>query len=645
MDEKFLPSPMPTYRGYIYERYTPSAYSSSMSIYEELVHIREYLNQVINHLNGTIGYVDANIKSLHEQMDWVIKELERFEAHITNVTLPDNIAKILNEWYENGRLADIINQQVFNMKPDKSGYFDDRVIASFVDDDGSNRFYTVTKPVFDEQQVKATLGVITSFVGTEDYMTKERLTELQTQGFEIVSHSKTHSPTIFRDNLPNVPVSSINEEYRDSQNWLKNNNFEGWDTIVYPFGNFGVASGKYKGLARQFYRLAINSTGGSNNTPNDDMYISRIFLNFNEDFETTLKPKIDDAIAKRQWIIFGMHSGFPGEINAEYVRQVILYLKTKSVQILPVRKALAVKENVLSYGDYESASRGRFFLGRNGKIVGGDDVGKLEIKEGLGTVNPLSKDITLYPEYKLTMEQVRNTDDTMTTEGGTVTTYRGGLHFSYQEFVSAMTSRKFIRKYDSVENKWLTWEEVVKKKDQSWNVVTGIYSGEMDDLIGMYPVNRTTVTQISTTKDTLTGEGGLMVTHRGGSNFSRQTFMSIGKNRIFNRVFLDASGKWDTWIESANKVDVGSKYNKGAYTGTMDDPITSYEKYKLNVTQITSAKDNITNSGGVLETFYGDLNFSYQRFNPINDSGIYVRRWKEDSGTPQWTTWKKATLS
>lgn len=108
-----LPNGVNTIENSNYRRYAPSAYDSSMSVYEELVMIREYLNKVIDNLNETIGYVDDNIKSMKIQIELLIKEIERFEGHVTDTLLPENLAKILDEWYDSGKLGKIINMELF----------------------------------------------------------------------------------------------------------------------------------------------------------------------------------------------------------------------------------------------------------------------------------------------------------------------------------------------------------------------------------------------------------------------------------------------------------------------------------------------------------------------------------------------------
>lgn len=95
-----------------YRRYLPSAYDSSMSIYEELTIIHEYLNQLIVSQNELIGYVDENLKIMYENIKQMMEEIERFEGDIIDKVIPENLKKILEEWLEDGTLAEIINQSI-----------------------------------------------------------------------------------------------------------------------------------------------------------------------------------------------------------------------------------------------------------------------------------------------------------------------------------------------------------------------------------------------------------------------------------------------------------------------------------------------------------------------------------------------------
>lgn len=83
------------YQGERYRRYLPSAYDSSLSVYEQLVQMIEYMNQL-----GLL--TNDMISSWNEFQKWFY---ENFEAG-----LQDTVEEVLNKWLETGKLDDIFQR-------------------------------------------------------------------------------------------------------------------------------------------------------------------------------------------------------------------------------------------------------------------------------------------------------------------------------------------------------------------------------------------------------------------------------------------------------------------------------------------------------------------------------------------------------
>lgn len=79
----------------VYRRYLPSAYDSGLSIYETLTNTLEYLHQ-----QGLL-------------FGKVLEEWDKMREWILNDGLDEAVRKRLDEWMEDGTLAEIINEQVF----------------------------------------------------------------------------------------------------------------------------------------------------------------------------------------------------------------------------------------------------------------------------------------------------------------------------------------------------------------------------------------------------------------------------------------------------------------------------------------------------------------------------------------------------
>ena len=85
-----------------YERYLPTAFDESMSLVEKV-------NKVIQYANDVGALTNGVVEKWNEVMEWIL-----------NDGLTENVVNQLNTWFNDGTLAQIINEDVFNMKADKS---------------------------------------------------------------------------------------------------------------------------------------------------------------------------------------------------------------------------------------------------------------------------------------------------------------------------------------------------------------------------------------------------------------------------------------------------------------------------------------------------------------------------------------------
>lgn len=297
----------------------------------------------VNNFNNSINTIKNELK---EVKNTIKNELEEVENNVKN-ELEEVKNTIKNDKNE------FICQNEFNY---------DGGIVVFIDDDGHKDFKTKLKPVFDSKGVKCTLGVITSKVGLDvDRMSVDDLKELQNEGFEIVSHSKTHSADIF--NNTNSSVIDIENEFKESRVWLIDNGFNG-DTLIYPYGCY-PDSLKYKKIAKKYFKHCVNSGNDNSNTsPYDNMYMNRRFIS-NEDFETVVKPIIEKAKTDKGILIFGTHS-FDSNLSTELLKEMLGYIQAIGMPVLTLGEAIKLKGNILSLGEYTSDKK--FFVGRDGTV-------------------------------------------------------------------------------------------------------------------------------------------------------------------------------------------------------------------------------------------------------------------------------------
>ncbi|UIS65864.1 pre-neck appendage protein [Bacillus phage Ademby] len=111
-----------------YRRYLPSAFDESMNIYEQLITCIEHVNNLGISFNELVDWLDKVVLQQNERLDEQDKKIDMlrdewhiFEDYVINTLLKKKVVEVLKEWLEDGTLAEIINNDVMNMKVDKVG--------------------------------------------------------------------------------------------------------------------------------------------------------------------------------------------------------------------------------------------------------------------------------------------------------------------------------------------------------------------------------------------------------------------------------------------------------------------------------------------------------------------------------------------
>lgn len=108
--------------GQEYERYLPTAFDSSLTLLEKVNKVIETLNQIVLGVNTVADYVDEHVNTQNEKIKQLRDDFEILKDWLENEGLEERTTQVLNEWFDNGRLAQIINNDVFDMKADKATF-------------------------------------------------------------------------------------------------------------------------------------------------------------------------------------------------------------------------------------------------------------------------------------------------------------------------------------------------------------------------------------------------------------------------------------------------------------------------------------------------------------------------------------------
>jgi peptidoglycan/xylan/chitin deacetylase (PgdA/CDA1 family) len=437
--------------GQEYERYLPSSFDDSLTITQKLNKVLSSLNDVIELSNSVADVVDANDTKVIELRD----EFEVLREWLETEGLHEQATIILTEWFENGKLEDIISTTIQNDYMQSQSNFRGGLFG-IVDDDSYANFMTRWKPVADSKGIKLSVAVNTSWVGTSDKMSLTQLKQLKTEGYDILSHGYTHP------NMNTASIAELENEWILSKEYLLENGLGDDLALVYPVGLYDVADAnkvmEIKTLTRKHYKYGLDanaSTKAINSLPVDNYEVLRMYVNPGTVTLTYMKPYIDEAYAQQKMLLLLTHCGYQwDDVNSPInLGEIIDYVKSLNMPILTFREAEKLVGNVMSHGD--SRTNNYHFVSKNGASW----------KKGLRdnvlpmSVTSMNALITEYEKYKVFRQQISNVQDSFMSTGGVLETYRGDSMFSYQVYYPAQRQSTFRRSYNDTTQVWSSWSE------------------------------------------------------------------------------------------------------------------------------------------------------------------------------------------
>ena len=205
-----------------------------------------------------------------------------------------------------------------------------RPLVTFVIDDGVPTTYSGMLPLFVAQGEVACSAVVTDGVGDWE-MTWAQILELQTAGWEIINHTKTHP------HLNELNEAQIRAEFEGSITALEAQGIYA-NNLVYPFEDPDALT---KSLAAEYFRSGRGVTQAVN------PQIIDIYNLCSRDADdhtliVTYKGLVDTAKAGNRWIIFYLHTT---DANDEaMLNELIDYIQAQDVDIVTIEQGLNICE-------------------------------------------------------------------------------------------------------------------------------------------------------------------------------------------------------------------------------------------------------------------------------------------------------------
>lgn len=142
------------------------------------------------------------------------------------------------------------------------------VILTF--DDGYEDIYTNVMPILTQNNMKATVFVVTNYIGHKNYLTWQQLKQMQENNIELGSHTANHLL------LATLTPDKINDEIHLSKLLME---WSGLSTVYffsYPMGNYNTTA--HNILEQDNYLGAVTGDPGLNNFTTDPYLLHRTYI-------------------------------------------------------------------------------------------------------------------------------------------------------------------------------------------------------------------------------------------------------------------------------------------------------------------------------------------------------------------------------
>lgn len=236
--------------------------------------------------------------------------------------------------------------------------------VSFIDDDCRSAAYATLFPLIKELDIPYTLACPPGKIGADLYMTQAQLVEMYNYGVTISCHtwSETNMDTLSKDQLEENLKKCV-EKYRE------------WG--ITDVNSYAYTQGKYSvdnmSIVKKYFDMGFLVDKGINTTPYESYYMRRVGL-FPTDGSFSLadaKAYVDKLLTSGGWLIFMTHC-WTSTFNATELKELVNYIKGKSVPIVDVNEMIEKTGNVVDIGYYKkddlNTGKHYFIIDSTGKV-------------------------------------------------------------------------------------------------------------------------------------------------------------------------------------------------------------------------------------------------------------------------------------
>ena len=437
-----------------------------------------------------------------------------------------------------------------------------RPVITFVTDDARRQDITIFKDMFKQVGLPVSTAVAPyRTINTGDYgnvyLTVDEIRTLQDEfGWEIVSHAWNH------ENLTNLTDEELDESLKKSRDWLRDNGFNGYEFLMYPFGGYDE---RVKRFTAKYYKAARTTSAlwssVINEFPVSSYQLSTRFISQTVSLDV-LKADVDRLIDEGGWLNLFFHSWEIDNWGREDdFKELLNYVKEKQnsglLDVMGYKDTYEKYGNIIDQSSYVDKNDDMFIVQQNGTVR--SNIGKTKkLPNNSVTNDSLPQD---FPANFLSFVNITQADKGFPTKNGTLET----MYFTPQE--TELTNRGYARQtfYPYGTNStysrtfgtssWMAW-------NSSDNSGGGGTSGGLEIITGSsvdgttapsnFPQNQITVySQASGTSGFPTKVGGLLSVYKltGSYAFWFQEFRQVSSNNIWKR-YASSTSSWSDWVKA-----------------------------------------------------------------------------------------------
>lgn len=236
--------------------------------------------------------------------------------------------------------------------------------VSFIDDDCRSTAYATLFPLIKELDIPYTLACPPGKIGADLYMTQEQLLEMYNYGVTISCHTwaETNMDTLSKDQLEENLKKCV-EKYRE---W----GITDVNSYAYTQGKYSVGN---MSIVKKYFDMGFLVDKGINVIPHETYYMRRVGL-FPTDNSFSLsdaKAYVDKLLTSGGWLIFMTHC-WTSTFNVTELKELVSYIKGKSIPIVDVNEMIEKTGNVVDIGYYKkddlNTGKHYFIIDSTGKV-------------------------------------------------------------------------------------------------------------------------------------------------------------------------------------------------------------------------------------------------------------------------------------